>query len=92
MQKEILKEELPKPVEIANGILTIKAYTIIYKRDGTPDYGVVLGILENGSRTLGFLKEDSIIQHNLTQQELVGREFNIYNDDKTGFNYLKIED
>ncbi|KKN25812.1 hypothetical protein LCGC14_0881000 [marine sediment metagenome] len=91
-QKEILKEELPKPVEIANGILTIKAYTIIYKRDGTPDYGVVLGILENGSRTLGFLKEDSIIQHNLTQQELVGREFNIYHDDKTGFNYLKIKD
>jgi len=91
MQKEILKEELPKPVDKANGILTIEAYTIIYKRDGTPEYGVVLGSLENGSRTLALLKEESIKQHKLSQQELVGRDFNVYYDDTTGFNYLKIE-
>ena len=91
-QKEILKEELPKPVEKANGILVVKAYTITYKRDGTPENGVVLGSLENGSHTLALLKEESIKQHNLIQQELVGREFKVYHDDETGFNYLKIED
>ncbi|KKM19272.1 hypothetical protein LCGC14_1657330 [marine sediment metagenome] len=91
-QQEILKEELPKPVEEANGIFTIEAYTIIYKRDGTPDFGIVLGLLENGSRTLAMLKEDSKILLNLSQQELVGREFNVYYDDEIGINYLKLED
>ncbi|HEC37486.1 MAG TPA: hypothetical protein ENI29_04565 [bacterium] len=92
MQKEILKEELPKPVEKAEGTLTIEAYTIIYKREGTPEYGVVLGSLENGSRTLALLKEETITLLNLSQQELVGREFNVYHDVETGYNYLKIKD
>jgi acetyl-CoA C-acetyltransferase len=90
MQQEILKEELPKPVEEANGILTIEAYTIIYKRDGAPDFGIVLGLLENGSRTLARLKEDSKTLQKLSQQELVGREFSVFYDYETGFNYLKI--
>lgn len=90
LEKEIEKEELPKPVEKANGILTIEAYTITYKRDGTPNLGIVIGILEDGSRTLAILKEDSKTLENLSNQELIGKEFKVFHDDKTGFNYLKI--
>ena len=90
MQQEIEKEKLPKPVEKANGILKIEAYTIIYKRDGTPDLGIVIGLLENGSRTLALLKQDSKTLENLSHQELVGRELEVFHDDETGFNYLNI--
>jgi len=92
IQQEIEKEELPKPVEKANGILTIEAYTITYKRDGTPDLGIVIGLLENGSRTLGIIKEDSKILKNLCQQELVGKKFGIFYDNKIGLNFLKVDD
>jgi len=90
VQQEILKEELPKPVEKANGILTIKAYTITYKRDGTPDLGIVMGHLENGSNTLALLKEDSKALQNLSEHELVGKKYRVFHDDQTGLNYLKV--
>lgn len=91
-QKEILKEKLPKPVKEANGILTIEAYTIIYKRDGTPDLGIVIGFLENGSRTLAVLKEDSKTLENLSQQELVGKKFSVLHNYETGLNILQINE
>ncbi|MHA1985835.1 MAG: hypothetical protein ACW98D_04255 [Promethearchaeota archaeon] len=90
-QQEILKEKLPNPVEEANGILTIEAYTITYKRDGTPDLGIVIGFLDNGSRTLAVLKEDSQILENLSQQELIGKKFAVFHDQKIGLNILKID-
>lgn len=89
-QQEIYKEELPIPVNVAGGNLTIEAYTILYKRDGTPDYGVVIGYLENGLRTIALLKEDNKTLGILSLQELVGRKFEIFHNDETGFNYLKI--
>jgi acetyl-CoA C-acetyltransferase len=89
-QEEILKEELPKPVEEANGNLTIEAYTIIYKKDGTPDLGIVIGHIENGLRTLAILKEDSKTLQNLSRQELIGRTFTVSHDLETGYNYLMI--
>ena len=91
MQQEIKKEELPKPIEEANGVLSIEAYTITYKRDGSPDLGIVIGLLENGSRTLAVLKEDSKILEKLSQQELVGKKFRVFHDYEDGFNYLKVE-
>ncbi len=90
VQQEILKGELPKPVLEANGILTIEAYTIIFKKNGELDKGIVMGYLEDGSRTLAVLKEDSKTLEKLSQQELVGREFKVTHDYKTGYNYLKI--
>lgn len=89
IQKEIEKEILSEPVEKANGILTIEAYTIIYKKDGTPDLGIFLGYLENGSRTLAVLKPDSETLRNLSHQELVGRKFRVFHDEQIGFNYIK---
>jgi len=91
VQKEIVKEELPKPVEEANGILTIEAYTITYKRDGTPDLGIVIGLLENGSRTLAVIKGNSKILEKLSQQELVGKKFGVFHDQVNGFNFLKVD-
>ncbi|MFX1454218.1 MAG: hypothetical protein ACFFDB_02480 [Promethearchaeota archaeon] len=92
VQQEIYKEKLPKPVKVANGILTIEAYTILYKRDGTPDYGIVIGYLEKGVRALALLKEGKKTLGYLCQQELVGRKFEVFHNDETGFNYLKINE
>ncbi|MFW9876897.1 MAG: hypothetical protein ACFFG0_27705 [Candidatus Thorarchaeota archaeon] len=89
IQKKILREELPQPVEKANGIIIIEAYTIIYGRNGEPNIGIVLGHLENGARTLAFIKEDSKKLEKLRQQELVGKEFNVYHDYKTKCNIIK---
>lgn len=90
VQQEIEGEELPKPVEEPNGILTIEAYTITYKRDGKPDLGIVIGVLENGSRTLAVLKEDSKTLENLSHQELVGKKFKVSRNYETSLNFLKI--
>ncbi|MHA2035614.1 MAG: hypothetical protein ACW972_02845 [Promethearchaeota archaeon] len=90
MQEEIEKEALPKPVKKANGILTIEAYTITYNRNGTPELGIVVGLLEDGSRTLAIIKEDSKILENLGNQELIGKEYRVSHDYETGFNRLNM--
>ncbi|MFX1326096.1 MAG: hypothetical protein ACFE8N_14190, partial [Promethearchaeota archaeon] len=88
IQQEIEKEKLPDPIEKANGILKVEAYTIIYKKDGTPDLGIVLGHLENGSRTLAVLKPETRTLTRLSHQELVGRKFRVLYNEKNGFNFL----
>ncbi|MFX0083193.1 MAG: hypothetical protein ACFE94_15725 [Candidatus Hodarchaeota archaeon] len=90
IQKEILKGELAKPVEIANGTLTIEAYTVIYGRNGIPNGGIVIGNLANGARTLAHIKGDGKKLEELIQEELVGKKFNVYHDYKTKSNIIKI--
>ena len=90
-QEEILKEELPKPVEKANGILTIEAYTIIYGRNGEPNSGIVIGHLENGARTLALIRKNGKGLEKLSQQELVGRKFKVFYDIKTNRNIIEFE-
>ncbi|MFX1499512.1 MAG: hypothetical protein ACFFDH_00955 [Promethearchaeota archaeon] len=91
IQQKIESEVLPEPIEEANGNLTIEAYTIIYDRKGLPEYGVIIGLLESGERTLAFISEDSEKLLNLEEQELIGKTYLIRHDSKLKRNILLIE-
>jgi acetyl-CoA C-acetyltransferase len=88
-QEEISKGEQLDVVEKTNGIVAIEAYTITYNKVGKPTMGIILGHLEDGSRTLAMLIPDSKTLEQLTQLELVGKKFHVFHDRKKGINYLK---
>lgn len=72
IQKSILKKILPEPVEKANGKLIINGYSIIYERSGQPKRGVVIGTLENGSRSIAIVIKPELLLA-LETQEIVGK-------------------
>ena len=74
-QKIIEAKALPKPIEKAKGNLIVEAYTIIYDRKGLPEWGVVMGRLDRGERTLAFIMADPETFLKLEQQELIGQKF-----------------
>ncbi len=90
VQQKIEMDILPEPIEKANGNLTIEAYTIIYNRKGLPEYGIVIGLLESGERTLAFISEDSEKLLSLEKQELVGKTYVIKHNSKLKRNILLI--
>lgn len=80
IQQSILARRLPKPMEQANGNLTIEGYTITYDRIGIPKQGIVIGTLENNRRTIAFINAVPDILIKLEKQELVGQKFPVYYD------------
>jgi acetyl-CoA C-acetyltransferase len=92
LQDEIFRGKHLKVVERANGTLTIEAYTIMYDKKGDPTMVIVLGHLEDGSRTLALLPQDSNILKALEQQELVGKTCDVFHDDKKGLNFINGEE
>ncbi|MFX1391626.1 MAG: hypothetical protein ACFE9Z_16295 [Promethearchaeota archaeon] len=90
IQNEIFKKSLPEPITKANGILTVEAYTIVYNRVSLPEYGVVVGRLENGNRCFSFISSDSERLLKFEKEELVGKEFLVQYDSKLKINKLLI--
>jgi acetyl-CoA C-acetyltransferase len=88
IQQKIEANSLPEPVEKANGNLIIEAYTIVYDREGMPEWGVVIGHLETGERTLAFIMADSERLLELEQQELVAKTFMVKYDSELKCNKL----
>ena len=83
VQQQIFAKELPEPIEKADGLLTIEAYTIKYDRSGNPTEGIVIGRLENGCRTLAIIDADPNMLLKLEHEELVGKAYKVYyNSDK----------
>jgi acetyl-CoA C-acetyltransferase len=78
IQQSILEKQLPKPIEQANGELTIEGYTIIYDRTGVPKQGIVIGTLESNHRTIAFINAEPDILIKLERQELVGQKFPVH--------------
>jgi len=72
IQDSILEKILPEPIEKANGKLIVDGYSIIYKRSGQPNRGVVIGTLENGSRSIAFVTKPELLLA-LETQEIVGK-------------------
>ena len=72
IQDSILEKILPEPIEKANGRLIVEGYSIIYKRSGQPNRGVVIGTLENGSRSIVFVTKPELLL-TLETQEIVGK-------------------
>jgi acetyl-CoA C-acetyltransferase len=73
IQKSILNNSKPQLVEKANGKLTIDGYTIYYNRLDKPEWGLIIGTLENQNRCLAIIKGESDLIPVLESQEIVGR-------------------
>jgi acetyl-CoA C-acetyltransferase len=90
IQQKINAKTLPEPIERAAGNLTIEAYTIIFDRKSLPEWGVVMGHLESGERTLALIIADTETLLKLDQQELVGQTFQVKYDSELKLNKLLI--
>lgn len=88
IQDSILNEILPEPVEKANGKLIVDGYTVIYERTGQPKKGLVIGTLENGSRSIAFVIKPELI-HTLLTQEIVGKTCIVQYDSKIERNIIR---
>jgi acetyl-CoA C-acetyltransferase len=61
------------PVERADGIGTLEAYTVLYGREGEPERGIALGRLESGERFVANTPDDRAALEAFAAQEQVGR-------------------
>jgi acetyl-CoA C-acetyltransferase len=89
-QQMIDTATLPEPVEKAYGSLTVEAYTIIYDRKSIPEYGVVIGRLSTGERTLAFILTNAQTFLKLEQQEIVGKTYTVEYDIELKYNIVKL--
>ncbi len=91
IQQSILEKQLPKPIEQANGKLTIEGYTITYDRTGVPKQGIVIGTLESNRRTIAFINAEPDILIKLEKQELVGQKFPVHFDINLDRNVINLK-
>ncbi|MBA4396010.1 MAG: acetyl-CoA acetyltransferase [Syntrophus sp. (in: bacteria)] len=77
IQRVIDAQNLPEPVERAEGRLTVEAYMIRYGQDGRPERGTVIGRLSDGRRALADIDASEQRLQKLEQIELVGRTGNV---------------
>ncbi len=71
IQREIYSEMLPEPAAQAEGELEVEAYAINYGRDCRPDWGIVMGKLDDGRRTLAFIDGDAESLEALKEEALI---------------------
>lgn len=75
------------PVEVADaprGRCRVEAYTVVHRRDGVPERGIVLGRLEDGRRFLANAPRDAALLESFEREELVGREGTVVSADGIG--------
>ncbi|TXT58915.1 MAG: Acetyl-CoA acetyltransferase [Promethearchaeota archaeon] len=90
IQQKILSRGLEEPVQKAEGLISVDAYTIPYDREGKPKNFILLGTLENGRRTLAYLLSDSKELKNLQEKILVGKKFKVNYIPKKDINMIKL--
>jgi acetyl-CoA C-acetyltransferase len=91
LQDKIYADSLPDPIEKASGKLKIDAYTIYHDRIGNPKRGIVVGTLENRTRTFAFIEAKADILLELEKQELVGQTFPVQYNIELERNILEIK-
>jgi acetyl-CoA C-acetyltransferase len=83
VQSQIDATELPPPAKEASGKLTVEAYMIMHGRSGQAEKGVVIGRLEDNSRTVAYLEADTQTLEKYKEIELIGKTGDVnYNPDK----------
>ena len=88
VQKKIYSTKLRKPIERANGEITIRGYTITFDRSGNPKKGIILGEFKNGTRTLAFMNFSIKRLLKLENEELVGRKAKVAYDEEIDRNIV----
>lgn len=82
-------DAVPHPglVEQADGAATVETYTVVYDRDGAPEQGIVIGLLEDGQRFLAHTPPgDVALLESMTEREFVGERGSVRHDTATGTN------
>ncbi len=90
LQESIFAETLPEPAEQANGQLAIETFTIQYNRNGRPETGIVMGRLEDGSRTLADIKADADALIEMQEKGLIGKTGMVRFDREQNRNFITI--
>lgn len=77
----------PQLVAEANGPATVETYTAVYGRDGAPELGIIIGLLEGGQRFVANVPaEDRALLEGMTSREFVGARGAVRHDASTGAN------
>lgn len=92
LQERIYSRKLEKPVKKVEGknVITVEAYTIPHDRSGKPQYGIILGHLKDGRKTLAMMMGDADSLLKYEQKELIGTQFEVIQDDKLNQNIIKL--
>ena len=81
----------PTLVEAAQGTAVVETYTVVFDRAGEPEFGIVFGRLEDGSRFIANTEPDRELLRWMTEEEMVGRRAKVRHDAETGRNVVGIE-
>lgn len=71
----------------ADGPATVETYTVSYDRDGAPQLGIVIGLLDDGRRFIANVPaDDRALLDAMTSREFVGARGAVRHDASTGIN------
>jgi acetyl-CoA C-acetyltransferase len=85
-------DAMPHPglAEAAEGPATIETYTVMHDRAGKPEYGFVIGRLEDGRRFISGLEPDPSMLRGMTEEEAVGARGRVRYDAASGLNTFSL--
>lgn len=89
-QNKILNKRLPEPLKKTKGMCKILGYTLIYEREGTRKYGIAVVKIDNNRNTLAIIKGTHEDLGILEREDIVGKRFPIFYDDKSDRNIIDL--
>ncbi|MGQ9573169.1 MAG: acetyl-CoA acetyltransferase [Dehalococcoidia bacterium] len=81
----------PPLVEAPEGEGVVETYTVVFDRAGEPEFGIVVGRLEDGGRFIANTQPDRELLRWMTQEEMVGRRTKVSHNTEAGRNIATIE-
>ncbi len=79
-QREIDAMSHPALVDRPDGAGTIETYTVVYDREGQPDYAIVIGVLDSGGRFIANVANDKDALESMSSTEHVGARGHVRHD------------
>ncbi len=89
-QAEIDSMPHPELAEAPEGAATVETYTVMYDRDGRPEYGIVIGRLEDGRRFISNAEPDPSLLRRMTEEEVIGLRGRVHHDASSGENTFSL--
>ena len=88
IQAEVEAQPGPPVADRAEGDATIETYTVVFGRDGEPEYGIVIGRLADGRRFVAnAFQRDALLAW--TREEAVGLRGRVSHDPSRGVNVFQ---
>jgi acetyl-CoA C-acetyltransferase len=89
-QREIDAAPHPQLAERPDGPATIETYTVVHDREGEPDYAIVIGRLEDGSRFIANTAQDRSLLETMVDTEMIGVAGNVRHDNASEKNIFAL--